>query len=120
MCSFNQSTSFLAEKENSSDSASTSCTADALSSVTHGVDPTCSRGFARIVAMISNQNNTHASKGVNSHNSRIYCIYRDHEIISSISGVAVKFVKSREVVVVEFESDWKCLFMVGSFPGSRL
>jgi hypothetical protein len=57
MCSFSQSTSFRAEKLNSSASAFTNCRAAVRSSAIHDVDPTCSRGFARIAAMISNQNN---------------------------------------------------------------
>ncbi len=57
MCSFSQSISFRAEKLNSSASAFTNCRAALRSSAIHDADPTCSRGFARIAVMISNQNN---------------------------------------------------------------
>jgi hypothetical protein len=57
ICSFNQSTSFRAENVNSSVSAAAICKAEDRSSATHGADPTCSRVFARMAAMILNQNN---------------------------------------------------------------
>ena len=40
MCSFNQSNSFLAEKENSSTSECVICRAEDLSSAIHGAEPT--------------------------------------------------------------------------------
>jgi hypothetical protein len=62
MCSLSQSTSFRAENVNSSDSASAICSAEARSSAIHDADPTCNRGFARIVAIFVNQNNARRAK----------------------------------------------------------
>lgn len=50
MCSFSHSTSFRAEKENSSTSERVICRADDLSSAIHAAEPTGTRA-PRIVAM---------------------------------------------------------------------
>lgn len=61
ICSFSHSTSFRAEKANSSASAAAICSADVRSSCIHDVDPTCSRDVARIMAIAANQNNNASS-----------------------------------------------------------
>ena len=82
ICSFNHSISFRAEKANSSASAMATCKAEARSSDIHDVDPTCSRGFARVDAIVQIKTNRVRDSrfGIFEYSSRT----EDHEIIAIV------------------------------------